>query len=112
MPYLPKLSIPVFFSLLLITSACSRKVEVNDEQISAPDQASVDSTSDTSSFNSIQGNLSFGEIASEPNRIILTGIKQHRLISVYKTQNKTAKRESYRSDYYYYDESESERVQH
>jgi len=112
MPSLRKLITPAFLILLLTTAACSKKVEVNDEQISAPDQPAIDSVSDTSSFNSIQGNLSFGEIASEPNRIILTGINQHRLVSVYKIQNKAAKRESYRSDYYYYDESESEHVQH
>ena len=98
-------------SLIILLTACSRRHSKSEEQIRI-DHSEV-SASDTS-VNSIRGNLSFSQIASVPHKVVLTGIAEHRLVTVYKTVDEPKEnryRDSY-SSFRYYDEYESEREAH
>jgi len=55
--------------------------EYKDEQISTE---IVNESQDTS-INSIDGNLTLNKILSKPNNVILTGIPEHRLVTIYRT---------------------------
>jgi len=98
----------VLFALL--SFSCSSKKVSNEEQIRAEPVETPDSTV----ANSIQGNLSLQEISSTPNRIVLTGHPEHRLVTVYKStpQGAPASGYSYSRSSYYYDDGPSEREEH
>src|SRR5688500_14707096 len=92
-----------YFLLVLITGglfiSCSRRnTDSKDEQIR------LDTTfSSTDTLNSIQGNLSLQQIGTFPNNVVLTGLKEHRLVTVYKSR-KAVKPEAYTSGSYYSEE--------
>jgi hypothetical protein len=101
-----------YFLLVLITGglfiSCSRRnTDSKDEQIR------LDTTfSSTDTLNSIQGNLSLQQIGTFPNNVVLTGLKEHRLVTVYKSR-KAVKPEAYTSGSYYSEEGfEDDRYQH
>ncbi len=100
--------------LLSITTSCnSRKGEQKEEQI----RLSVPETSsgNDSLLNSIQGNVAFNQIATTPNSVILTGLPEHRLVSVYKTigeGNSKGKNSAYSRSSMVYDGNENEKVEH
>ena len=54
--------------------------EYKSEQIST-----VNINNEETSVNSIDGNLTLNKILSKPNNIILTGVPEHRLVTIYKT---------------------------
>lgn len=97
---------PRTFSLLLLLSffhfACSsKKGGEKDEQLRLNLADTV--VADTTSGNSIQGNLSLSQLNTVPNKVILTGLPQHRLVTVYKMQPKQSHKEVER--YYSYSDS-------
>lgn len=106
-----RITLIVLVSLTTLFVTCSKRHSKSEEQIRI-DHSEVN-VADTS-VNSIRGNLSFSQIASVPHKIVLTGIPEHRLVTVYKTADEP-KRNTYRDSYSsfrYYDEYESEREPH
>jgi hypothetical protein len=95
----------LYIAMFSVIIACSEK-RAKDEEIRVT-QAQIDT--DTTDINSIEGNVSFDQILSQPSRVVLTGLPQHRLITVYKTKE-DAEREVQRS--YYENDSEDERYEH
>lgn len=98
--------VPLLLLLSLFHFACSpKKGGEKDEQlrINLADTVVVDTTSG----NSIKGNLSLSQLKTVPNKVILTGMPQHRLVTVYKVPPKQAHKEIERyssySDSYYRD---------
>ncbi len=72
--------------VLLLVSCSNSKKEQKEEQINISSTV-VNNDSETDSLlNSIKGNVSFNQIASTPNSVILTGLKEHRLVSIYKSR--------------------------
>lgn len=71
------------FILSVLLGACSRQNEYpKDEQIKIQkksEQPAVDSVLN----NTIKGNLAINEILSVPNKVVLMGLPQHRLITIY-----------------------------
>lgn len=105
------LAILIFTSIL--SSCTSKKGEQKEEQIRI--NASESSTDTDSLLNSIQGNVSLNKIATKPNSVILTGLPDHRLVTVYKSreENIAARGNSSYSKYYNdYGGSESEGEEH
>jgi hypothetical protein len=104
----------LIIAVLSITlSSCStRKIkEEGEEQIQA--QAIETPVTSNSAFSSIQSNVSFTQLASTPNSIILTGLPDYRLVSIYKskyTDSNTVKINS--GNAYSYNEEEGETVEH
>lgn len=92
--------------LSALASCSGNRHELREEQIRiAPALTEIDSV------NSIQGNVSFGEMNTYPQDVVLTGLPQHRLVTVYKSR-KDDKQDRGRSSYYYYDDYSSDRFQH
>jgi hypothetical protein len=96
-----------YLAVLCVIVSCSER-QTKGEEIRVT-QTQIDT--DTTDINSIEGNVSFDQILSQPNRVVLTGLPQHRLITVYKTKE-DAEREAQRSAYYYENDSEDERYEH
>lgn len=92
--------------------ACnSKKAEIKEEQIVVnPTEIQHNSKDKDSLSNSIQGNISLNQIATNPNSVILTGLASHRLITIYKSKVKSSvKKETNtyaRSSYNYGDSQE------
>lgn len=82
----------IFFKILLtslitisiITSCGPKKTESKEEQI-ALDSSDPRTTPD-SILNSVQGNSSFAQVATRPTSVILTGMADHRLVTIYKSK--------------------------
>jgi hypothetical protein len=97
----------------VLASCSSGRNEQKEEQISI--STSESSNEKDSSLNSIQGNISLNQIATSPNAVILTGLPNHRLVTVYKFKgegNATGGNYSYSRYSKDYDENESEELQH
>jgi hypothetical protein len=73
-------------SLLLLVGCSTKNGEVNDEQIKIQDNEKTNQA-DTVFANTIKGNLSLNQIASKPHTVILTGLEEHRLVTVYRNQS-------------------------
>ncbi len=73
----------IIVSIIILTASCSNKrTDVKDEQIVAvttTDEGMIDSAS-----NSINGNAAMNQIPTIPSNVILTGLVNHRLVSIYK----------------------------
>jgi hypothetical protein len=97
----------------IIISGCSSKREPKEEQIRV-DISSDSLLNDTTFFNSVKGNLSLSQIPSEPNTVVLTGMPQHRLVTVYKSKitPPRAKYDEYGYSRDNYESGESERYRH
>lgn len=72
--------------ILLFVSCSNNKKEQKEEQINVRSSVGDSDSVTDSLLNSIKGNVSFSQIASNPNSIILTGLKEHRLVSIYKSR--------------------------
>lgn len=98
--------------LASMLEACSSKnSEQKEEQISIT--ASDPLNDADSSLNSVQGNISLNQLATTPNAVILTGLPEHRLVTVYKAKGgPPATGGSYTYSRGSYDEDESERLEH
>lgn len=75
----------LIFSLLIVFcfSCSSKRTDTKDEQIVAINTIE-DETPNDSASNSISGNVAMSQIPTFPNNIILTGLVNHRLVSIYK----------------------------
>ena len=85
----------------------------NDE--SREEQIRLDSSSFLSADsvqNSIQGNLSMTQLGSYPNNVILTGLKDHRLVTIYKASKPERKRSADYSSYSYDEGVNDDRYEH
>jgi hypothetical protein len=94
-------------------NSCSNNSEKkSEEEISV--EAPASGTEAADSANSVFGNMTMKQISTFPNRIILTGLKEHRFLSVYKTRNPKAALDHSSSSGFYYDneETEDESTQH
>jgi len=108
-----KLLHPVSFIIatLCTTTSCSKKESVKEEQLRV-EQSVDDSTAvDTIQTNSLRNNVSFKQLQTYPNHVVLTGLAPHRLVTIYKTtraQSQTARTDSYyhSRDYDTYGDSE------
>ena len=79
-----------------------------EEQISIGSTTSMDSSEPTDSvLNSVTGNVTMKQIATFPNKVILTGLDDQRLVSIYKSKS-TSDNGSSSSLEYYSEESEDE----
>lgn len=104
-------NISFFIILAVFQLACStKKGGEKEEQLRINLADTV--VADTASMNSIQGNLSLSQLNTKPNRVILTGMPQHRLVTIYRVKPKekqtTVERYSSYSDSYYRDYEESD----
>lgn len=106
---------PGFLCLAMaaISFSCSREEKkMKEEQIAAPDMADETSGPD-STLNSVQGNMALSQIPSTPNAVILTGMPEHRLVTVYK--DKPSKNPSGERSWFYkgaYDDDVSSQEEH
>ncbi len=102
----------VFICLTLLFFSCGSKPKsTNEEQLRISIADSASNQTDTAKVNGIQGNLSFSQITTDPNSVVLTGLKQHRLVTVYKVRTVKEKGNSY-SRSMYEEDYESDRVTH
>jgi hypothetical protein len=107
----------LLLSYLLLASfivSCSSKQPEKEEQIRIQESLNDTSAVDTMHYNSIKGNLTLNQIQTTPNSVLLTGMAQHRLVTVYKSTVRTTNSGSYDRMYgnYYESGGESEREEH
>ncbi|MCW3070783.1 MAG: hypothetical protein JWO44_673 [Bacteroidetes bacterium] len=72
-------------SLSTMMSSCPGKDEKQTEEQVAVSGGETESTGNDSLFNSVTGNVTMKQVASFPNKVILTGLNDHRLVSIYKS---------------------------
>lgn len=96
-----------------LTQSCTnRKEKQAEEQIAANDSENNSPKTD-STINSVSGNLTMKQISTYPSEVILTGLSNHRLVSIYKTRQKTNSRDNIISKFSYdSDESGEESYEH
>lgn len=101
-----------FIMPCLFSSCTSRKVETKEEQIVINESDPSYNTAD-SVLNALRGNISFNQIPSKPTAVILTGLADHRLVTVYKSKLKVTAKE--RGSLYSYSDNDgidNEMIQH
>ncbi len=96
---------------LLLFSCGSDPKSTNEEQLRISNTESPLNQTDTAKVNGIQGNLSFSQITTDPNSVVLTGLKQHRLVTVYKVRAEKDNGSSYYKKRYD-DDYGSDRITH
>lgn len=80
----------LFFTLILLSAACSEKKDFKEQiRVDMDNLLSMDTT------NGISGNLSFGQFLLQPHTVVLTGMPQHRLTTLYKGDTSGISNESY-----------------
>lgn len=100
----------VILTILIATScliSCKKKRDKQSEE-----QISISSTADQSSnndslLNSVSGNVTMKQISTFPNKVILTGLNDHRLVSIYKSRTTTSSTGNLKRSSYSYDSDES-----
>src|SRR5688572_13537147 len=98
--------LPVLFALLTLFASCSRNTEPKEEQVRAETDTT---TTDTATYNTVKGNVSLSQLATYPNKVVLTGIPDQRLITIYKKHKpNSADTYSPRSSSYYDDDNADE----
>lgn len=90
---------------LMLASSCWSGNDAKEEQIRL--ETSAPGAADTS--NSISGTSSAAKIATQPRNVVLTGLQQHRLVTIYKEDKATGNAYAYNA--YDDDEYSSEREQ-
>jgi len=91
-------------NLILIFNSCgSNKRNQKDEQIKIGIPVSMDNKD--SLLNSIKGNISFKQVLTQPNSVLITGLKSHRLVTIYKVTETNSKKD--RSSYSKYTDDNS-----
>jgi hypothetical protein len=75
----------------LIFGACSDNKDAAEEQIRL-DEGYPELTDST---NGISGNLSFNQLVLQPHTVVLTGMPQHRLVTLYKSDTSGISNESF-----------------
>ncbi|RYD74828.1 MAG: hypothetical protein EOP53_17555 [Sphingobacteriales bacterium] len=86
-------------SLIFFLFSCNNKSEQKEEQISVNNSSELEDT--IANLNSVQGNVSFSQVATRPNYVLLTGQPDHRLVTIYKyKENKNYAANTYSSSSY------------
>jgi hypothetical protein len=67
-----------------LLSCSSKRKEVNDEQIRIQSQSDTSQTKENP-ITSVNNNVTMKDVASFPNQVILTGLNQYRLVSIYQS---------------------------
>lgn len=99
---------PAFLILIpaITLFSCNRHSEFKDkERISVSSEIEQEEGTD-STANSIAGNLTIDQMSTTPNSVILTGLPEHRFITIYKSKaenNKSNDPSKSREYYYSYD---------
>ena len=88
--YPPFLLSTLALAFLLAQGCSTRKREAKEEQIRI--ESPAETKPDSNLVNSIQGNMAFGQIPTIPNEVLLTGLDEHRLVTVYKDRRAAAKK--------------------
>jgi hypothetical protein len=99
--------------LILFTSCSHKQSEQKEEQIRV--EAVEEKLEGDSSGNSIKGNVSMSQIATTPNAVILTGLDEHRLVTIYKSKKanpNSAGLKNYFKSSYDYNDNNSEFEEH
>lgn len=94
----------------LLVSCASKKDNNREEQISSHTEIAT-----TDSFaNSINGSVSLKQLTTLTNSVILTGLREHRLVPIYKYQNREKDKDKNFSYFSkdYYNSTTSESVEH
>ena len=92
----------IFYVVILAWAACSRKESEKEEQI----RVDVDGLASTDTTNGISGDVSFSQLRLQPHTVVLTGMPQHRLVTLYKADTSGISNESY-GWYSYHEEGEA-----
>ncbi len=97
----------ILMLLLSVILSCSKKKsKLNEEQVAV--SATIENPDGNDSlWNSVTGNVTMKQIATFPNKVILTGLNNHRLVSVYKSKSAIGVPENGASSSYSYDEDEN-----
>lgn len=82
--------------LALLQGCSTRKREAKEEQIRV--ESSAETKPDSTPVNSIQGNMALGQIPTIPNEVLLTGLDEHRLVTIYKDRRAIAKKNASSDD--------------
>lgn len=101
------LSLIIFF----VSFACS-----SDSDSAKEEQLRIDTLMNNnivvdSLFGDTTNGIGTGRIFTTPKTVVLTGLNQHRLVTIYKTIKKKSNEYSIRKSYFYYDEGSDERAQ-
>jgi hypothetical protein len=84
------LSLIAVCGVAFLSISCSQNTKEMEEQIRVDESyASTDTT------NGISGNLSFSQLLLQPHTVVLTGMPQHRLLTLYKSDTSGISNESY-----------------
>jgi hypothetical protein len=97
--------------LILLISCSSKNENAKEEQINIKDQVKSE-VADSTSINSIKGNLSLKQISTVPVNVILTGLMEHRLVTIYKSKAVKGKKDTYSYSRSYDESGESETQEH
>ncbi|MGC3944661.1 MAG: hypothetical protein QM762_09090 [Chryseolinea sp.] len=104
MPPTLKKSPCLLFLAVVALAACkskpsaSREEQVRIDSIQAP-------AADTNLINAVRGGLAMSQLATTPSFILLTGLPEHRLVTIYKeVPPKSARKYNEYGSYYYEDE--------
>lgn len=106
---IPSTKLVATLLVLSITSliSCNKKHDKqNEEQIIITETGERTEVND-SLWNSVTGNVTMKQIASFPNRVILTGLPEHRLLSIYKSKVTKSSSENGSFSKFLYDNEES-----
>ena len=85
------------FLTVLFFSACSKKEGAKEEQIALKDTTNIQV--DTTITNAVQGNLSLNQISTAPRSVVLTGMNEHRLVTIYKSKPEQKSESGYGSSF-------------
>jgi hypothetical protein len=104
-------------TILLLTScliSCNKKSDKQSEEQIVISFSVDESSSNDRLFNSVSGNVTMKQIATFPSKVILTGLDNHRLVSIYKSKATTNSTENSSGSSYSYDSDESgdESIEH
>lgn len=97
-------------TILLVTScliSCNKKDDKQSEEQIAISSTADESRGNDSLLNSVSGNVTMKQISTFPSKVILTGLADHRLVSIYKSKATTNSTENSSRSSYSYDSDES-----
>lgn len=97
----------LLLALPFLIGSCAKENPADPEEIRLESDSLM--TADTASVNSLSGKLSFAQLATYPNKVILTGMPEQRLITIYRKvpdqKKNLIEKYSGGSSYYYDDDN-------
>ena len=101
----------LFISTILVMTSCliscSKKGDKQSEEQIVISSTEDESSGNDSLLNSVLGNVTMKQISTFPSKVILTGLADHRLVSIYKSKTTTNSTENSNMSSYSYDSDES-----